>query len=75
MTYEPYTKSVLAQNVKEGDVLAFCLWDRSNGCRDRWHLHRVCHVDSRVGYMIFRTDNDTATFIYQLDERVSVVQA
>lgn len=66
--YEPNTVSVLSQNIKEGDVIV-----ERHG--ERLYLSQVSYVDSRVGYMIIRTDNDAATSIYQIDERVSIVQA
>ncbi len=69
MNNDPHTKSTKAKDIKIGDVIAFCLFEV-------WHFHKVSSLDmNSLGWHIIRANNDTASFIYQPDERMGVVQA
>lgn len=66
--YEPNTVSVMAKDIKVGDIIVFCIGEV-------WHEHRVSSIFvNSAGWYAIRADNDCATFIYEPNERFSVVK-
>lgn len=66
---EPNTVSVKAKDIKVGDIIiVFCIGER-------WHEHRVSSIKrNSLGWYVIRADNDCSSFIYEPDERFSVVK-